>query len=1013
MALIKVQGIAEIGGALVVTSGTSSATTVEKSFPGCTVTVYNAGTTNLSSIYSDSSSTPKSNPFTAGSDASWFFYVLTGNYDIKFSGTGITSPFTLSDVFVGAGLGGPPGTIDVTAAPYSAACDGSTDDTSALSSANAAAVAAGFSLYFPPSTSGCKTNTQTLSAPLIFNNGSLSVADGQVLTITGAISTYTPYMQIFRNATVFDGAGEVRMLGNNKVTELNVNWWGADHTGVADSWPAIQAAIFTANGYDGISDHTAGGQPENIHLPRGTYLLSNASLTARGVFNVGYGMYWYGSGHFYGDGQGQTIITLPSSIGPFSDDTAILRLRGTRQQVHDITWIGAPTWVGTGRGFTTIRVDGSGPARQARIYNNEAYGWNSPVTAGAEFIGIHADGIATPELSTTLGTTITAGLRTVTPGSMNGIYYGRYLTVGGTSETVIVTDISPTTFTATFVNNHASTDPVTSPDLGGLYTLVENNYFHDNPRASGIINGASYTHIINNRFFYSGDPTKGNHSIYDQAGYALITNNHFKGNNGPCVNLDPQAGDIDASGTQVLGNLFEDNTWDININSIGDHGFTSYLPAGNISFIDITNGGNYPLGVTPTISFGSPGSGAVAKAIMSNGAAGGGTVLAAIVTNGGSGYLDASRPAVTFSDSGGATAEAYVGWSNNNYIVISNNVIRRTVQRGDTTAIGHAGVSLGAPAIFTNNVLADLPNSNWLTSAAKSDKVTISHNRFVMTTSRNAPNTVAVVSLSAGDVFSYNIMDVVLSGGAASALNTGRNSVVTHNQIKALGGSFTFTLSPGIQFTNNTVYSTATESVINNNFGGKGVLIEDNTLVSLGNGLFITSDADLSASSGLIRNNFFTGKIRAMNWPRDLVWDCNTFTSGPFDDGLITKEAGQLGTFHATSLSIQTALAVTLSGSEIVKSGTSDTIFAGIVQGEVSSYTGNLAIVSAAGAVTTWKTDGNWTEGNVGVLSASDAAKVHDTGSQVPPAYPASYIIFQDSGSSGAGTATVKIMRTL
>lgn len=98
MTNIKVQGIAEQGGSLVVTSGTDSVTRVGKTFPSATVTVYNTGTVTLSSIFSDSGGTPKANPFTAGSDASWSFYIASGHYDIKFSGTGIDSPFTIADV---------------------------------------------------------------------------------------------------------------------------------------------------------------------------------------------------------------------------------------------------------------------------------------------------------------------------------------------------------------------------------------------------------------------------------------------------------------------------------------------------------------------------------------------------------------------------------------------------------------------------------------------------------------------------------------------------------------------------------------------------------------------------------------------------------------------------------------------------------------------------------------------------------------------------------------------------
>ena len=53
----------------------------------------------LANIYSDDDLTAKANPFTASSDGTWFFYVANGRYDVKFSGGGISSPFTISDFF--------------------------------------------------------------------------------------------------------------------------------------------------------------------------------------------------------------------------------------------------------------------------------------------------------------------------------------------------------------------------------------------------------------------------------------------------------------------------------------------------------------------------------------------------------------------------------------------------------------------------------------------------------------------------------------------------------------------------------------------------------------------------------------------------------------------------------------------------------------------------------------------------------------------------------------------------
>lgn len=67
-------------------------------------------------------------------------------------------------------------------------------------------------------------------------------------------------------------------------------------------------------------------------------------------------------------------------------------------------------------------------------------------------------------VSTTLGTVIAAGTRTVTPASMANIYTGQALVISGSAgsgnERVLVTQTTATTFTAVFANAHAATDSV-------------------------------------------------------------------------------------------------------------------------------------------------------------------------------------------------------------------------------------------------------------------------------------------------------------------------------------------------------------------------------------------------------------------------------------------------------------------------------------------------------------------------------------------------------------------------
>jgi hypothetical protein len=96
----KAQGYCEQGGKTVTVSSATSVTTWQQSYPACTVTVYDAGTANLSTVFSDNLGTPKGNPFTADANGFWFFYASNARYDVSFSGGGIAVPYTYSDVLL-------------------------------------------------------------------------------------------------------------------------------------------------------------------------------------------------------------------------------------------------------------------------------------------------------------------------------------------------------------------------------------------------------------------------------------------------------------------------------------------------------------------------------------------------------------------------------------------------------------------------------------------------------------------------------------------------------------------------------------------------------------------------------------------------------------------------------------------------------------------------------------------------------------------------------------------------
>ncbi len=105
---MRLTGWCQQGGQAVKPATGNANIKAQRSYPACTVTVYVYGTLTLATIYSDRSSTPLSNPFTANSTTGqWFFYAADGRYDLNFSGANISPPFTIGDViFISSGGGG-------------------------------------------------------------------------------------------------------------------------------------------------------------------------------------------------------------------------------------------------------------------------------------------------------------------------------------------------------------------------------------------------------------------------------------------------------------------------------------------------------------------------------------------------------------------------------------------------------------------------------------------------------------------------------------------------------------------------------------------------------------------------------------------------------------------------------------------------------------------------------------------------------------------------------------------
>jgi hypothetical protein len=258
----KIQGIASLGGQVVITSGIASTTKVVKSFPSCTVTVFLTGTSTLATIYSDDAGTPKANPFTAGADASFAFYVDSGRFDVRFSN--IPSPFTLGDILAGPTV-------------FMPSCSG-TDDTTAFSSLISQIGSTPATIKLPYlGSSRCAVSNLTIPFNITLSNrdggSGIKVITGQTLTVNRVDNA--DGTQIFYNATAGLGTVKTGLVSGTSpgacCGRITPYWWGAVGDNTNNDYPALQAMSYFSLGQPTVEhgDASAGNVP--IYLPPGFY----------------------------------------------------------------------------------------------------------------------------------------------------------------------------------------------------------------------------------------------------------------------------------------------------------------------------------------------------------------------------------------------------------------------------------------------------------------------------------------------------------------------------------------------------------------------------------------------------------------------------------------------------------------------------------------------------------------------------------------------------------------------
>ena len=284
----KLQGYVEQGNTtLTITGGIGTiAKKVQGSFPGATVTLYDAVTgVPLVNCYADNAGTAKPCSFTSSADGSWYVYLDDGRYDVRFSGTGITVPFTIGDItnfdsnqfktdladtsnaalgdamvgYKGSGTSATSRTVHdrfidlsvnvmdyMTPAQIADIRAGTAlvDVTAAVLAANTEAGSSG-TLRIPSGTY-LIAGDLALTARISWEGGVFSVATGKTLTLTG--------IQEGSISQRFAGAGTKVFTGNKYVDEVYPEWWANNTTpGVTDMTSAIQAAIDSMGLYNATS----------------------------------------------------------------------------------------------------------------------------------------------------------------------------------------------------------------------------------------------------------------------------------------------------------------------------------------------------------------------------------------------------------------------------------------------------------------------------------------------------------------------------------------------------------------------------------------------------------------------------------------------------------------------------------------------------------------------------------------------------------------------------------------
>jgi hypothetical protein len=352
---------------------------VQKSFPGCTVTVYNTGTLTLSTIFSDANETPLANPFTANATTGAYqFFVLNGGYDIVISATGLPAFTQYSSVKISnasAGIGGS-GTAGFLPAFTSSSNVGNSVVEQVTSGRQAAIVTQGnsFSAELDLQVVG-GTNyvalkaPATISAPLTFTLPNADGTSGQGLITDGSghwsfatttcatclTSGNVPAGQLVIGN---DGAHAVAGLGSlgSTTTVLHGNASGNPSFGAVVLTTDVSGALPAANGGTGVNNGSNTATFGGLFSTAGAVSFTGANTTTFATL-------------------GTAVITIPAA-------TDTIDLIATAQTLTNKTITASSNILG---GVTMgLGSDATGDT----YYNNGGVLTRLPVGSPGQFLGV-------------------------------------------------------------------------------------------------------------------------------------------------------------------------------------------------------------------------------------------------------------------------------------------------------------------------------------------------------------------------------------------------------------------------------------------------------------------------------------------------------------------------------------------------------------------------------------------------------------------------------------------------